>query len=202
MTETMLESGMTDGQIDDLADKLRDAARERRGGFNKDAVHFALQSPDVGMRLVGAFRMIVEDINKRIVRVVTVSRGRTPKQALDACGRRQNVEDAVVDAMPRGEGDRVEVVLFPVRYMISDDDAEKEYERRGLKPADPYSLAAVNEDDPGFSYDYPNKTHWKDADGCWCSALFGHWGGTQSVGIGRCDDSKQHDGWWLAGLHK
>ena len=42
------------------------------------------------------------------------------------------------------------VQKHPLRQ-ISDADLDAEYEKRGLKPADPYSLVAVNEADPAFA---------------------------------------------------
>ena len=85
---------------------------------------------------------------------------------------------------------------------MSDDDLEKEYDLRGLKPADPFSLGAVNEDDPALADTKPNCTHWKDANGKWCYVAFRHWGGDERiVSVFRYDD-RWLDRWWFAGLRK
>ena len=90
--------------------------------------------------------------------------------------------------MPRGEGDEAEVFFFKLGRYVNDADLEKEYELRGLKPADPYSLAAVNEADPAFADDHPNGTHWKDKSGNWCSARSYQWGaGERCVNVYRYD---------------
>ena len=104
---------------------------------------------------------------------------------------------------------------------ISDDDLEKEFELRGLKPADPISVAAVNEADPAFADEKPHGTHWKDAKGKWCYAAFhrwdddgrhvlvnrydsdwlDRWGDGREVNICRSDDDWD-DYWWFAGVRK
>src|SRR3989344_9243292 len=86
-----------------------------------------------------------------IVRV-KVNRNGQPQEVLDATGRKQYTDRKVVDAMPKGEGGEVELVLFKPdssyeNSSISNDDIEKEFELRALKPADPYSVAALNEAD-------------------------------------------------------
>lgn len=141
-----------------------------------------------------------------IVRRVRVNRTRTGQEALDASGRKQYTDRSVVDSMPKGEGDEVEVVFFKPDLSerdgrISDDDLEKEFELRGLKPADPYSVAAGNEADPAFADEKPHGTHWKNADGKWCFAAFHRWDGERSVGVYR-HDSVWDGFWWFAGLRK
>jgi len=109
--------------------------------------------------------------------------------------------------MPKDNGEEAKVVFFKpdkssynANGWISDDNLEKEFALRCLKPSDPYSLAAVNEADPTFADEHPNATHWKDADGKWCYALFRHWSdGERDVDVHR--DGNDWDGnWWFAGL--
>lgn len=135
-----------------------------------------------------------------IVRRVAVDGSRTPCSAIAATKRVQYVNNAIADAMPRAQSDEVEIVFFAVDRTISDAELEQEYEQRGLIPADPFSLAAVNEADPAFADTYPNATHWKDAEGCWCFAAFSHWLGIR-VDVYRYG----HDWsgyWWFAGRRK
>lgn len=141
-----------------------------------------------------------------IVRKVRVNRRRTPQEALDATGRSQHTDKEVVDSMPKGEGDEVEVVFFKPDLSqrngyISDDDLEKEYELLGLKPADPISVAAVNEADPAFADEKPHGTHWKDAKGNWCFASFGCWVSGRRVRVRRFGGDWLGL-WWFAGLPK
>jgi hypothetical protein len=144
----------------------------------------------------------------QIVRRVKVNRDRTPQETLDATGRKQYTDSGVVQNMPRGEGKEAEVILFkpePWEYtrpgFMSDDDLEKCFERRSLKPADPYSVAAVNEDDPAFADEKPHGTHWKDVNGNWCFAAFRRWNDGRRLDVGRFD-SDWYGGWWFAGLRK
>ena len=141
-----------------------------------------------------------------IVRKVKVNRHRYQQEAIEATGRKQYTDRKVVDAMPKGEGDEVEVVFFKPDLsqrngLITDDDLEKEFELRGLKPADPVSVAAVNEADPAFADEKPNGTHWKDADGKWCYIAFDRWcGGERGVHVYRGSRWAAH--WWFAGFRK
>src|SRR5205823_3459586 len=131
-----------------------------------------------------------------------VNRARTPAEVLDVKDRNKYVDEGVVNAMPRGDEEEVEVVFFKFSQSISDSDLDKEYELRGLKPADPYSLFAVNEADAAFADERPNATHWKDASGKWCYAAFDRQSrGERDVAVLR-RDGEWGDRWWFAGLCK
>ena len=130
-----------------------------------------------------------------------VNRTRAAEEVLKAINRVQHVNDEVAETMPRGEGEEAVVCFFKLDRFISDDKLEEKYELRGLKPADPYSLAAVNAADPSFADEHPNGTHWKDAQGEWCYVAFDRWRDERHVYVGRSDwDWSDH--WWLAGLRK
>jgi len=152
------------------------------------------------------FRERAKAVSNLIVRTAKVNRNRSQQEAIEATGRAQYTDRKVVDAMPKGEGDEVEVVFFKPDLserndFISDDDLEKEFELRGLKPADPVSVAAVNEDDPAFADKKPHGTHWKDAKGNWCCATFGCWRDKRGVYVYR-SGRDWDDGWWFAGVRK
>lgn len=141
-----------------------------------------------------------------ITRHVKVDRKQKPHDALKATGRNLYVSDDVVETMPKGEGEEADVIFFkpePWEYTrpgwISDDDVEKCLKHRNLKPADPYSLAKANEDDPAFAETHPNGTQWKDAEGKQCFATFDRYGGGRGVRVGR-DDGGWGGGWWFGGL--
>ncbi len=119
-----------------------------------------------------ALQKVVDENPNMIVRGAIVNRLRSPQAAIDATGRKQYVNASVVASMPRGTGAEAEIVFFRVGRFIKDDDLDKEYALRGLKPADPYSLAKVNEDDHAFADKHPNATHWKDSNGKWCYTAF------------------------------
>lgn len=192
---------ITAGQIGKLQDLI--GAALRKSDLQNEPVQQVLeqQGAQVIDEMVAVFRKYVEAMSDMIVRRVRVDRSRRPQQALDATGRTQYTNDSVVRRMPRGEGEEVEVYLFPVRCDISDDDLEKEFALRSLKPVDPYTLAAVNESDPAFADSHPNATHWQDSDGKWCHAAFGRWGGVRNVYVNR-HDNDWSDVWWFAGLRK
>lgn len=195
---------MTDGQVDNLVDKFRAAVRKHRSEFGSDAVQQVLGVENLGMELFMPFRRRVETVSAMVVvRRVKVNRDRSPRQALEATGKSLCVVESVVETMPRGDGEEMEVSFFMVDYPISYNDLGKEYDLRGFKPADPYTLAAVNEDDPDFAYAHPNDTHWKDAGGKWCSAGFIHWYNVREVHVDHCSASGLGGGRrWFAGLRK
>jgi hypothetical protein len=155
--------------------------------------------------MLAVLRRRVEAVSNLIVRRVTVNRTRTPKQAFVATGRTLYTDTTVVDRMPCGEGDEVEVIFFKLDLSkrggwISDDDLREEFDLRGLGP-DPISLAAVNEADPAFADEHTNATHWKDADGNWCCAAFGGFDGERVVRVVRFGGG-WYDGCWFAGVRK
>lgn len=147
------------------------------------------------------------DTSDMFARRVPVDRNRTPQEVLDATDRMQYTDRKVVDGMPRGEGIEVEVIFFRPEPeertrpgWISNDDLEKAFNRRGLKQAPPDDVSAVNENDPAFADERPNRTNWKDATGNWCSASFRYWYGVRVVVVDRRGDDGHHGIWWFAGV--
>ena len=206
MTQIMTAAEMTDGQIENAVNKLRDAMRKHRSEITSDIAQQVLGVENLGMMMFTPFRQRAEVVSNLIVRKAKVNRSRSQQEAIEATGRAQYTDRKVVDAMPKGEGDEVEVVFFKPDLsnrngFISDDDLEKEFELRGLKPADPVSVAAVNEADPAFADEKPHGTHWKDAKGNWCFATFGHWFGERLVCVSE-NGSDWDVRWWFAGLRK
>ncbi len=153
-------------------------------------------------------------LSNHFVREVRVNRSRSAQAALRAthCIQGDSVNHEVVDVMPKGEGFKVEIVFFKpdlsiLNGHISHDDLEKQYELLGLKPADPISVAAVNEADQGFLYEKSHCTHWKDAQGNWCNIRFYSgflYSENEFVGYVSVlpDSSGFDDQWWFAGIRK
>jgi hypothetical protein len=151
------------------------------------------------------FRQRVEAKVSEVVRRVTgIDRILKPADVIIkvvATGRKKYGDDKVIESMPRGEGEDVEVVFFNIGRFVTPAQLLEEYEKRGLKPADPYSLAAVNLDDPAFADEKPNATQWQDSAGKYCYAAFYRWLDERAVGVDRnAFDWVGH--WWFAGLRK
>ena len=207
MTQIMIPSKTTtDGQINKAVANYRALLEKHAGEFNAEAVQTVLGQPELADEQFAVFRRRVEAVSNLIVRRVKVNRSRSPQEALDATGRVQYTNRKVVDNMPKAATDEVEIVFFKLDLSgrngyISDDDLEKEYELRGLKPTDPISVAAANEADPDFADKTPHGTHWKDADGKWNFAMFFHWNVKREVNVDR--SGSDWDGrWWFAGVRK
>lgn len=204
MANTMTPSErITDGQIDKAVSVYREMLQKHRDELGSKEAQQVLGQADYVGELVQVLRRRVEAVSDVIVRTVKVNRSRTPQEVLNATCRKQYTTSDVVRDMPHGEkGETAEVIFFREGRFISDDGLEEKYELRGLKPADPYSQAAVNEADPTFADKNPNATHWKDKDGKWCYAAFHRWdGGESDVSVDR-DASGWSDCWWFAGVRK
>ena len=199
---------ITAGQIGRAAERFSERCRVNASTLPKETAQVVLEDEGdvLAQEMFEVFRARIERRSNIIVRRVTVNRNRSQQETIEATGRAQYTDRKVVDAMPKGEGDEVEVVFFKPDLserngFISDDDLEKEFELRGLKPADPVSVAAVNEADPAFADKKPHSTHWKDAKGNWCYATFYRWRDERKVYIYRYDFD--WDGvWWFAGVRK
>ena len=203
MTDVMIPSDETisAGQVGKIQEDL--GAALRKSGLPREPVQQVIenQSAALNAELVAVVRKYVEMVSNIIVRRVPVNILRTPQQALDATGHKQYTNNDVVAAMPKGAGGEVEVHFFKLDRYISENDLEDEYASHGLKPADPYSLAAVNEADPAFADEHPNGTLWKDAKGKWCFAAFDRWLDERKLHVNR--NGKDWDAyWWFAGVRK
>lgn len=203
MEKTMTPSeSITQSQIGKIQELL--AAGLRKAQLQQEPVQQVIETQGKALTaaLVAAVRTFVEAVSNLIARVVRVNRQRTPQEAIAATKRATYTDASVVSAMPKGEGEETTVSFFHVGRRLTDDELEKEFELRKFKPADPYSLAAANEEDPAFADERPNGTHWKDKEGKWCYAAFDRWhDGKRRVGVDRNDDD-WGDGWWFAGLRK
>ena len=199
MTPSVETKTTTEGQITKATANFRAMLEKHAPEFNSEAFQLALGQPETASEMFAVLRKRVEAVSNMISRHAKVDRNLKPRDALVATGRNLYVDDGVVKAMPKGEGEDSETVFFKLDKWVSDDNLEKEFELRGLVPQDPYTLAKVNQDDPAFADDKPNGTHWKDKDGNWCFATFDRWSGGRGVSVARGD---WFDGWWFAGRRK
>ena len=195
-------SPVTEGQIGKLNQNITAKLLKNKKELPSDIFHQVLGDETLLDEIYASIRKRVEARSNFIIRVVKLDRTRTPEQVLKATGRTRYLIDDVVRDMPKGAGEETEVIFFKIGRTVSDNDLDTEYELRGLVPADPYSLAAVHEDDPAFADEHPNGTHWKDKDSKWCFAAFSRWSDVQ-----RCVDVRRRDGgwndrWWFAGVRK
>ena len=201
-TMTPSTEPVTEGQIGKLNQNLTARLLKHKNELPSNLFQQVLGDETLLDEMYASILKRVDAISNLIIRKVKVNRNRSPKEMLDATGRKQYTDSGVVAKMPKGEGEEIEVFFFNLGRFVNDNDLEKEYDFCGLKPADPYSQAAVNEADPAFADKYPNGTHWKDANGKWCFATFDHWrDGGRRVSVGRNGDGWD-DRWWFAGVRK
>lgn len=108
-------------------------------------------------------------------------------------------DDEVLTDAPHNNKTEGALHFFNVGKYISDDELEKEYETRGLVPADVFELAEWSEKNK--EEDRYFATHWKDSKGKWCFAAFNLWDDERKVSVYR-SDNEWCVSWWFAGVRK
>ena len=199
---------MLSGQIDKAVANYRAMLEKHAPTFNSEAVQTALGQSELAADQLTVFRNKVEALSTIIIRRVTVNRKRSLKEALDATGRKQYVNESVLIEMPNGIAEEADVVLWKPGYYVSAADFEEEYEKMSkvlgyeIVPVDLATLAALNEEDPAFADQRPNCTQHKNAKGKYNFATFGRWlGGERRVDVDQ-SGSDWSDDWWFAGVRK
>lgn len=162
---------------------------------------FATYQEIIKQKSIKASTFKVSMDNGMIMYRVKVSRNRAQEAVLTATRRSQNFGGLKVFSMPKGEGDVVDVFFFNPNRVIDKLELENEYEIRGLKPVDPYSLAAVNEFDPNFANEHSHITFWKDSEGTWLFLESSVFWGVPYIRV-HSDFLGWGNMWWFAGLRK
>ncbi len=191
---------VTTHQINKAVANYRALLEKHVGDFSAEAVQTVLGQPELASEQLAVFRNRVIATTNSFVRKVKVNRNLTPRQALDATGRQQYTNQAVVDTMPSGDGEEVELVYFKLGVFTLCGTLRAEFEARGLKP-DPIAQAADNAADPAFADKIPNACQWQDEDDDYCYATFRRWYGERSVRVFRNADD-WFGLWWFAGVRK
>ncbi|MDD4989130.1 MAG: hypothetical protein PHV42_01765 [Candidatus Pacebacteria bacterium] len=217
MTQIMTASEMTDGQIDNLADKFRAALRKHRSDFDSKSVQHVLGVPNLGMEILAPFRKHMAVISKMMIESREgIDRMQSPSrlfETLQMNGKSlmYSSDRSVIDEMPVGEGKEVELYFFepePSSFdqdgCITEEKLAEEYEFRGLKP-DPFAQMERNRA-IAFADRFPNASVWKGKDGQWCSILFhplarGLYAGTRFVSAVRGPRGWVAGG-WFGGVRK
>lgn len=184
-TMTPSDTTITTGQIGKFQELL--GARLRKSGLPSNRVQQVLadQGDAVADEMVATVRARVEAISNMIVRRTRVDRTCNPQQLLNATGRTQHTNHEVVDSMPRGEGEEVDVHFFDLSYNPTPSQLEAEYNFRGLR-SDPIAQIQVNIDDPTFADERPNGCQWNlDQNGIASFVAFYRWGDERDVRVDR-----------------
>ena len=180
------ENTISDGQIETVVSRLRDALRKHRGEFPAAEIQLLLGTKNIGAKLLSPIRQIVDLKSTFIARLgVEVDRSLSPFLMLRSTEwsfTHDNFSDsdALYETMPKGKGETADIYLFkpqPGSELLLTD----EYEMRGLIPADPYSLVAMNVAEPEFCLEHQNATIWENPEGDRCAVLVGksRFGGTR-----------------------
>ena len=103
--------------------------------------------------------------------------------------------------MPHDKDGEAEVRFFRLGYSVGLNELQIQYQLRGLKPADPFLLAAVNKFDPTFCRDYPNGTQWRNNEGFWCTSSYGLHSSSHGTQDQKFTDFSWNNNEWFAGIY-
>lgn len=194
---------ITEGQIGKTCELL--SARLRKSTTPSQIFQFILEERGSILvdKIMSSITEMVERLSKVIVYHVKVDRSKDMEQLLLNTERIKDFIDNAFLSMPRCESEEVDVSFFTLCREVTDDDLEKEYEIRGLKPADPYSLLSANECFSVLEWRYANGTHWKNKKGEWCFATFNNFSDNSSIiSVGKNKPLKWNSVWWYGGVPK
>ena len=192
---------MTDGQIEDVLNILRDKMHKHRSVITTDAAQLVFVIENLAMVMFTSFRECADAMSKMIIRKVSANHDCPPEQLLSALGQKQYCNHDVLATMPRGKGSEIEVLFLKLNIFMNDYEIEKELAKYGLVAASPYDVVAVNKADPAFAGSHPNFSHWKDTNGKWCYLSCYLWGDERRMRVDRRDHGWDSS-WWVAGVPK
>jgi hypothetical protein len=127
---------------------------------------------------------------------VRVSGTRPAQRAIDMTHRRQNINPAVVSAIPIDREGWFNVHLFQGVQQTSNVNLAMEYDRRGLLSY-PLAQIALNRADEVLARKYPNVTHFKDRNGQWCYVAY-----IDDYMLAHLSGSDYNPGMWYVGIPK
>ena len=135
-------------------------------------------------------------------KTATVNRDLSPREVLEATGRRWYSGFSAEDTMPSsGSGVQKGVIVkfFRLEKFTSFEELFRQYDELGLA-ADPYSLSQVNIDDRFFADQHPNCSVWIAADRLYF-ITFDCTDGSRNVTVG-CGGRGLSANWWPSGVSK
>ena len=81
MTQIMTAAEMTDGQIENAVNKLRDVMRKHRSEITSDVAQQVLGVENLGMMMFTPFRERAEAVSNLIVRTAKANRSRSQQES-------------------------------------------------------------------------------------------------------------------------
>lgn len=177
--------------------KLRIAFEEGLQNVSSDAVaEKTILDPDFGNLMLDRFCKHAEELSgTRVIHIQSEGNFRLGNF-------RAEIDRGVLDAIPKPTSTgSVRLVLIKLTDDLTDDELEVKFSELGLQPAHPFHINTMN--NGGFCLPrYPNRTHWRNAQGLWCRITYSHpdseYHGPRRMFLGHSD--KPHSkGWWIVG---
>jgi hypothetical protein len=221
MEKTIIASPkiMTDRQVENLLNRIRDAARRHQPEIPRDIAQWILGISNLGSIMFYDFLEMAKEMMEPIIHYVEVDRSLSHDQQLGVPHPRisGSVQEDIFAAMPTGSDKKTRLIYFkpsPDVYnkkrKLSPEVLETEYEKRGLVP-DPDAQMVDNLNDRAFIGSHPNACQWKDKDGKYCFLLFysftgGGDGYQREIWVARKSPDQYFYNWdekyWFAGVEK
>ena len=197
----VMSKNMTPKQIDEFIGNFLATLEKHTGDFPSTAVQAVLGDPDFATEQLKLLLEWIEARSRIVTHDFIVDLNLVGKAAIDATRRTKQINDRVLETMPRATVSVGKLHFFETgRYTLIGED-EAEYSKRGLVPVDPHTLCAFNAANVEFADTYPNGTLWKDIDGNFCFVSFSRWDGERIVGVGQVN-REGSAGCWFAGFSK
>lgn len=157
MARTMTTSEMTDGQIEDLTNKFRDALRKCRDRIPSDIAQQAAGTDNLGMICATPYLAICEKFGGMVIRPVSVDYSRPLAEMIKAGHYDYANESITADNFPMtGEGQvELDLTLIHFNRGITSKEAITEMRKMGMRPATLPELLALGEKYPEEQRQYP-----------------------------------------------
>lgn len=197
---SMTPQEMTAGQVAKAVSNYRTMLEKHGPDFPSDAVQAVLGDPGFAEAQLQLLRARVEMRTGILTRDVLIDLSLVGMQAINATGRKQYANKAVVATMPHAQNTQAKIHFFNGGRYLPVGEVQAEVEKRGFKSlVDPHTLAAFNTANPEFADTHPNCTQWVGVDGKFCYEAVDRWNDERDVSVSRHDVA--WDGsWWFAAL--
>ncbi len=204
MAQARTQSGdISSGQIGQIQDRL--GTTLRNSGLRRDSVQRVLSTRRADLMHREMFALVrrhVEEGEEEIVRRVRPAYDLLISQIVAQLGW-GCLQAECVPKTPKDDLVEADVVLLKISLLqrsnyVSFEDLAAEVDAHGLKPADPYAVLAINQDDPRLPSTHPNSTFWKDEQGLWRTMVVRNVvdrGPTISFHV---NDNVWRGTWWMA----
>ncbi len=201
MDQTM-PSFISEGQIDRISDSIRAALRKNKSKFLMTDVQEWMEG--LGEQFIHVYARRIKKLKRMIVFDLEIDRAKTPAELLEGSIFAVYPGVMTIGSIPNSRKSKEKIYFFNCESSrpLLEWEYEREFELRGLIPADPHLVVAANLKKPEFHKDHLNGTFWKNTDGTWNGMIFDTMFSLPSVTSGKNKPQDQSLNFWFAGMKK